>query len=1022
MQRIILAVCLSILLGGIVANVGVTEAAGLTPRWTPPKPDHAVVAPSDIHELINVKFIQNCNIRMRDNSLVSINGYNLTPFQSTIAEFKIKQITRLFARAEHLLDAERESGQLRSGKELADLNNWYRVVLDPKEDAERFINALHKLDLIEIAYAVPEITVAEDIDPETGDFSANQGYLYEAPEGINAVAAWEREGGTGEGIKIIDIEFSWNLNHEDFPEEHFYNGDDTLDNSADHGDAVLGIMVGQHNEYGINGICPDAQIGVQCAFGGSVEDFANHINTVAEQLDPGDIFLIELQGNFGGSWSPMETWAANFDAIETATANGIFCLEAAGNGNSNLDGDVYEGRFDPDNRYSGAIMVGAGAPPSENFGPDRSRLDFSNYGQRVDLQGWGQEVVTTGGNGDVFFPDGDVRQRYTESFNGTSSATPIVVGAVACFQGIYKAMHDDGSVLSHEQVRGMLIATGTPQSEDGRQGHIGPRPDIDAALGLLRDPGMIYGSVLDAANDQPLQDVTVFVDFELGTFADVELTTDVDGNWRIESAISEIPFIVSVSVPGYNDSTVVDLVVEENDSVEVNIAMLHPSFNLSDEEILVSLEPNDVHELTFTIVNDGNGPLTWEAELTREENEGAQPWNMDAMVHLDNNIGAGVLGGLAIVEDQMLVPGGYWNLNNWFYILDMEGALIDSFRQFGRYRYGTMDLAYDGTLVWGGDDRDVYGFSFDGSNSELHTQFRTTIIPLQAIAWDVDAELLWVAGQQTNILGYTRNGEYTAQLTNPGFIINGMTFIDADAEYPLHILHTVNGSDLTIHKMNPENGDTVFVAVLEPEEGGTPNGGFVTTELDERGNLTFLTVFNNNEVGGGNRVDMYKRLLSGTAWLSLQAPDKGTLDAGGEEEFQLLFNSTELSIGEYEGSMLFTHNAIDQAAIIPITLSVIPMAVDEDALQLPTEFLIDAIYPNPFNSTTTISISLPKADNVTLELYDVQGRLVESLHDGQLQAGIHHTTLKASNMASGVYFVHLSGTQGVTVRKIALVR
>jgi len=1012
----------------LILILGVTLVqSAVAERWTVPKPQYAAIYDSDNHRLLNVKFVQGSRVRMRSGELTSLTGYDLKPFNDVIDDIKIGKIARLFSRSEDELDASRRSGELNSGKELADLNNWYRVVLNGdvnRDEAENALNRILQLDLVETVYAVPQIKVAEDIDPETPDFTDEQGYLYEDPEGINADAVWDMEGGTGDGIKIIDIEFAWNLNHEDFPEDHFYFGGDTVDNFSNHGDAVLGIMIGQHNDYGINGICPDAQIGVQCAFGmGDIEEFADHVDAVADTLDPGDIYLIELQGNFGGVWAPMETWQANFDAIETASANDIFCLEAAGNGNQNLDSDNFGDRFDPENRHSGAIMVGAGAPPSGNFGPDRSRLDFSNYGQRVDLQGWGREVTTTGNNGDLFFPGNDIRQRYTSSFAGTSSATPIVAGAVACFQGIYMAMMDDESVLAPQQIRDFMVATGSPQSEEGRQGHIGPRPNIVAALELLRDPGTIFGTVVDAATDEPIADVNVFVDFEMGNFADEELTTDVDGNWRIENAPSELIFSVAASKIGYNDSTIVDLSVEENDSVEVIIAMLHPEFNVSDEEITMELEPNETQNIAFGVTNDGNGPLTWSAEIIREENEGATPWNLHNMVHLDGAIGAGVLGGIAIIGEQMFVPGGYWNRGNWIYVHDLEGTLQDSFPQFGLGRYGMVDLAWDGALLWGGDERDVFGFMPEERDDQVQVQFRTPLRPIKAMAWDTDEELLWMSGEQTNILGYTREGELVTELTNPGFVILGMVYIEAAQDYPLHIFHAVNEYDYTVHKMDPETGDTVYVATLDPEEGGTPGGAFVSPDFDPRGNLTFFTLYNNVDNDGGDRIDMHKRLLSGDAWLGWEAAEEGVLEAGDEEEFLILFNSTELSSGEYEGSLTFIHNAEGGEVSIPIILTVTdPFSVNEPDISLPTDFAISSVYPNPFNSTTTVRFALPTDDNVAFELVDLSGRVVSEVGAQHFAAGTHNMSISGIDLPSGIYFIQMTGTNSTRVTKIALMK
>src|SRR6185436_15379996 len=167
-------------------------------------------------------------------------------------------------------------------------------------------------------------------------------------------------------------------------------------------------------------------------------------------------------------------WPDDYDAIRYASSRGVIVVEAAGNGARNLDNAIYDtpatgfpsgwsNPFRRGARDSGAILVGAGAPPpgthGANHGPDRSRLDFSNYGAAVDAQGWGREVTTCGygdlqggGNEDLW---------YTNQFSGTSSASPIVTGVVACIQGMAKARNRP--VLTFQQVRNCLRTTGSPQ-------------------------------------------------------------------------------------------------------------------------------------------------------------------------------------------------------------------------------------------------------------------------------------------------------------------------------------------------------------------------------------------------------------------------------------------------------------------------------------------------------------------------------------------------------------------------------
>jgi len=177
----------------------------------------------------------------------------------------------------------------------------------------------------------------------------------------------------------------------------------------------------------------------------------------------------------------------------------VIVVEAAGNGARNLDSAIYNTRpagfpatwrnpFNLSNPSSGAIVVGAGAPPpgthGRDHGPDRSRLDFSNHGQRLDTQGWGREVTTTG-YGDL--QGGTTRDLwYTDQFSGTSSASPIVVGAIGCMQGILRA--NNRPMLTPNAARQILRNTGSPQTDGPgrpRTQRIGNRPNIRQMVASL---------------------------------------------------------------------------------------------------------------------------------------------------------------------------------------------------------------------------------------------------------------------------------------------------------------------------------------------------------------------------------------------------------------------------------------------------------------------------------------------------------------------------------------------------------
>lgn len=986
--------------------------AGLKPRWTPPKPIHTEVGKNDFARCITVKFIEGSIVRLREGNLVSLTGYDLSGFVAVSEKNQVEKISRLFTRSEELLDAQRLEGQRRSGKHLADLNNYYRVILPEGSDPEPFIDALNSLKIIEIAFPVPRPAVAEDIPPDTPDFSGDQGYLYDAPEGIDAPSVWQIEGGTGAGVKIIDIEGAWHFDHEDFKEAFYAEIEE--DYWPDHGDAVIGIMIGQHNGYGIDGICPDAEIGGQTIGDvypdGGWPNVADIIDTVVQQLDPGDLYLIELHAEFSGVLSPMETWQDNFDVIETASANGIICMEAAGNGSSDLDADLYDGRFDPENRHSGAILVGAGAPPSGNYGPDRCRLDFSNYGQRVDLQGWGREV-TTAGYGDLFYPNSDELQWYTNSFSGTSSATPIVSGAVACIQGIYKARNDGEDVLSAQEIRDILVESGSPQSDDGLQGHIGPRPNLSEAINLLYTPGILYGSVIDAGTGDPLEGVDVFTNYGFSAI------TDEEGYWRIDFARSVIAFHITASMQDYLDSTCTNLELAEADSLEINFGLLHGNFALSQDRFASALYPGETEEFNLEITNNGNGLVIWESERSYEEGESGFGGYIENFL-----VGPLVddlqLEGVAFAEDHFFVTARNGVQQSMVHVFSLDGEYQRSFEQPGTAVSGMLDLTWDGNVLWGSGERDVYAFDLEGN---MVSSFEGPFVNNKALAYDFDQDALWISSTVNTIICTDLNGNRITALNGCQLRITGMAYWQEDPHgFNLYVMHSEGANSQEIYKFNIDTGDTMFVADLEPEFGGQPGGVFIAEDYDRFGN-TFIVLINDYLNMRGDRIDVWQ-IGTYKGWMSLE-PDLGELGPESALDLNLVLNPSGLFASVYDGQIFFRHNGIGGADTVSVSLEVFDLGVPGNReSENPRRFELIPIHPNPFNNSTMIRYYLPHGSDVTVEVFDVSGRLVANLGDGFRHSGFHETVWNADFIGAGIYFIRAEYEDQVRVSKAVLVK
>lgn len=412
---------------------------------------------------------------------------------------------------------------------VCDLAGYHHAFAVTREEAEKLVERLQNTSGVAQAEiqgcptqplmftetrkaATPDtLRVAASLNPApTRDLTSYQGYLDPAPGGIDARFAWSLPGGRGGGVRIVDIEAGWNFSHEDLRRLQcgviFGPNEDN-----DHGTAVLGIFSADSNGQGVEGIASQAlAFAASANYGDRVSDpvsglrmrkwnAARAIYNAAARLRSGDVILLEMHGpgprssGIGSSqqgFLPIEYWNCEFAAIRHAVNRGIHVVEAAGNGGEDLDLADYGGRFDRSRRDSGAILVGGGASALDTY--PRSRMDWSNYGGRLDVQGWGEDIATTGGKSSPRYHDliahDDASRCYTASFGGTSGASPIVVGVVASVTGALRAA--GRPPLDPAATRDLLRDTGTPQA-DGPSfpatERIGPLPNLRAifeSLGL----------------------------------------------------------------------------------------------------------------------------------------------------------------------------------------------------------------------------------------------------------------------------------------------------------------------------------------------------------------------------------------------------------------------------------------------------------------------------------------------------------------------------------------------------------
>jgi len=354
-----------------------------------------------------------------------------------------------------------------------------------KKQAKALVLKLKQSPLVEAADFEPKVDgmhkdngapIAGVASKNIPDYTGRQNYLQGKAAispykigGVNALEAWKVSGGKGQDMRVISAEIDhWSYDHVDLPKPYL---ELTVDaETDDHDTSSAGIIASQENGFGTTGIVPYSRLGY-------LQWGSDRLLELADQLQAGDVLQLGVQYDYtpfnevgctDECHMPLEYSGPVRDTISYLTEEkGVHVVLAAANGNINLDHPYFKRYFDRNVFDSGAIYAGAVDP---NTG---LRASFSEYGSRVDMFSWGENVTTTD------WSRSNPTTGYTHTFGGTSSSNPILAGVVASLQGVARA--NDLGNIPPKVLREILVDTGYPQI-NGNSTEIGVQPDLEAAI------------------------------------------------------------------------------------------------------------------------------------------------------------------------------------------------------------------------------------------------------------------------------------------------------------------------------------------------------------------------------------------------------------------------------------------------------------------------------------------------------------------------------------------------------------
>ncbi len=802
------------------------------------------------------------------------------------------------------------------------------------------------------------------------------GVYYDHPELQNKL--WRNpEQGRASELEIFEhIEndsIGWNFwqSGDVFAGEEPEQNADPIADYSDHGTHVAGIAAAEPN----NGL-EIAGTGYHAEFmpvkaGGTKK----HPGSVAYGID-GILYAAlneadVINASFG---SPNFSYYAQ-DVIRMATEMGSLVVAASGN----------EGNEDPffPAAYPEALSVGA---VNNNY---EDRLtNFSTFGYTVDMYAIGHQIHSTSFEYDEDEVTWEPDYRRT---SGTSMASPVVAGIAAL-------VRDYNPNWSPDRVRMQL--RNSSESIREANSHLNPyhlgQGRLNAFTALDEpQPGLEFTSfepVFTNDRDQKL---------DIGEHGEVEFEMINHGE-----AISDVSFSSSQQQEGFEITSDGSAQVEADAFRSTLPVRLGGKFNLK------------TYPETIVTYRSGDGEYE-DFSLIRFEDfyyDNAESSGITASISSD--------GGLGFRFDDNIRQG--------------DGILPDGFESSIIEEAGLMLSLFDGNRTHFIDAVREEGSVNDHFNTESlfrnregnHSARFTSASHPRYMDVGVD---LKVYPRQESDYGNTIILEY--ELTNISDETWHNTYAGIFSDWTLsdemHFADYIESDSL--HYVYDESEEVYATfSHIGPVSSALAIDNVSEMTLDQAENrsdsLSFGTYYHpqDNRWNGFTVDEKRLAFTAGTEQTSLDAGDLGTVSSTGPFTIE---PGASVSLGFVLGWAENPEQLQSQVAEARSSASFDPpgtsrpVSTSEDlTVDQPEKTELSAGYPNPFNNITNFTLTLDRADDVTVQAYDITGRQVKTLVDSRLESGEHNITFDAGNLASGVYVIVAQTQTGTLTRSVSLIK
>ena len=222
---------------------------------------------------------------------------------------------------------------------------------------------------------------------------------------------------------------------------------------------------------------------------------------------------------------------------------------------------------------------------------------------------------------------------------------------------------------------------------------------------------------------------------------------------------------------------------------------------------------------------------------------------------------------------------------------------------------------------------------------------------------------------------------------------------------------TVNENTHALYRFTPDNGsednDSKIDINVEPQSidfGAVQFGSYIDTVIYITNKGTTDLFINSINIMGDDASSFSNTFNNAI-----------TLKPNEEQKLSVRFTP------KTEGTKNATQEIVTDIGSICISLNGNSIAQD-NPMDILTEYSLMQNYPNPFNPTTTIQYAIPKDEFVKLTVYDITGKVVKELVNGNKPAGRYSIEFNASSYSSGTYYYKIEAGEYKNIQKMMLVK